>query len=223
MSASRVSDEGLLVFMKLRPRLLAIVCRVLGSAPEAEDLLQEVWIRWQTTDRAQVRNPVAFLITAATRLAINVRRSARVCREAPAGTLELEPAHADDDPALTAERRDTLSAALRLLLARLSATECAAYVLREAFSYSYREIAVIIGVTEANARQLVTRARKHVSVERREPVSAAEHQRFLLHFTAAASAGRLSNLERLFASNCGRLGEHIPTQSRANVPIGATL
>jgi RNA polymerase sigma-70 factor (ECF subfamily) len=174
---------------------------MLGSAAEAEDIVQDVWVRWQTTDRSPIRNPLAFLVTATTRLAINVLQSARARRETEAGPSLPEPVDTRIDPGLRTERDEAVSLAVRLLLETLSPIECAAYVLREAFSHPYREIADILRVEEANARQLVTRAREHVSGERRRPVSPAEQRRLLTAFVAAARTGDLARLERLFASD----------------------
>jgi len=170
MSTS-LEDDGLSAFVSVRPRLFGIAYRMLGSSAEAEDVLQEVWVRWQTTDRDRVRNPVAFMVTAATRLAINVRQSARVRRETYAGPWLPEPTDTSTDPGLGADRREALNVAVLLLLEKLSPTERAAYILREAFDYPYRKIADVIRVEEANARQLVTRARERLSSARREPVT----------------------------------------------------
>src|SRR5688572_19891174 len=156
-------DDGLAVFLSARPRLFGIAYRMLGSAAEAEDIVQDVWIRWQTTDRRPVCNPVAFLVTATTRLAINVLQSARARREADVGPSLPEPADTSPDPGLRAERGEALNLAVLRLLERLPPSERAAYVLRQAFDYPYRRIASILRIEEANARQLVTRAREHVT------------------------------------------------------------
>lgn len=195
------ADDGLAAFLHARPRLFGIAYRMLGSAAEAEDVVQDVWVRWQTTDRGAVRNPAAFLVTAATRLAINVLQSARARRETYVGPWLPEPVDTGADPALGAERGEALNFAVLLLLEKLAPTERAAYVLREAFNYPYREIADILRVEEANARQLVTRAREHVSGGRRMPVGAGEQRRLLDAFVAAARAGDLAGLERLFAAD----------------------
>jgi len=174
---------------------------MLGSAAEAEDIVQDVWIRWQTTDRRSVCNPLAFLVTATTRLAINVLQSARARREADVAPSLPEPVDTSPDPGLGAERGEALNLAVLLLLERLSPTERAAYVLREAFNYSHRQIADILRVEEANARQLVTRAREHVSGGRRAAVSPAEQRCLLDTFVSAARTGDLAILERLFTSD----------------------
>ena len=201
MSRFASPDDGLSAFLCARPRLFGIAYRMLGSAAEAEDIVQDVWVRWQTTDRSPVRNPLAFLVTATTRLAINVLQSARARRETDVGPSLPEPVDTSTDPGLGAERDEALNLAVLLLLEKLSPTERAAYVLREAFSYPYREIADILRVEEANARQLVTRARERVSGGRRAPVSPAEQRRLLNAFVAAARTGDLARLESLFASD----------------------
>ena len=182
-------DDGLPAFEAARPRLFGIAYRMLGSAAEAEDVVQDVWTRWQSTDRRDVRNPSAFLTTTTTRLAINVLQSARNRREMYEGPWLPEPVDTSADPGLGAERREALELAVLMLLERLSPTERAAYVLREAFNYSYREIAEVIHVEEANARQLVTRARQHVAEGRRAPVSSVEQRQLLDAFIAAAQSG----------------------------------
>jgi len=189
-------------FQAVRPRLFGIACRVLGSAAEADDVVQDTWARWQGTDRSAVRNSEAFLATATTRLAINVTQSARARRETYSGPWLPEPVDNRADPALQAEQREALELALRVLLERLSPTERAAYVLREAFDYPYREIAQLLALTEANARQLVTRARGHLLSRPRSPVSAGEQREFAEAFTAAAQEGDLPALERRLATAC---------------------
>ena len=193
-------DDGLPTFLRTRPRLFGIAYRMLGRVAEAEDIVQDAWLRWQTTDRSRVRNPPAFLVATTTRLAINVRQSARARRETGAGSCLPEPADTATDPGVKAERREALRVAMLLLMEKLLPTERAAYVLREAFNYPYREIADILRVREANARQLVTRAREHLSGERRAPVNPVEHQRLLHAFVAAARTGDLARLEGRLAS-----------------------
>jgi RNA polymerase sigma factor (sigma-70 family) len=195
------ADDGLSAFMGARPRLFGIAYRMLGNAAEAEDIVQDVWVRWQTTDRSRVRNPLAFLVTATTRLAINVLQSARARRETDAGPWLPEPVDTSADPAFRTERNEALNLAVLLLLEKLSPTERAVYVLREAFNYPYREIADILRVEEANARQLVARAREHVSGRRRAPVSPAEQRCLLNAFVAAARTGNLARLERRLTSD----------------------
>ncbi|WP_223190844.1 RNA polymerase sigma-70 factor [Nonomuraea terrae] len=194
-------DEAAAVFAGVRPRLFGIAYRMLGSVAEAEDLVQEVWLRWQAYDRATVHDPAAFLATVTTRLAINAAQSARVRRETYVGPWLPEPVDTGADPYLGAERGEALEFAVLLLLERLSPTERAAYVLREAFDYPYRQIADIVQLNEAAVRQLVSRARKRVTGERRTPVSKAQQRRLLTAFVAAARSGDLTMLEELFAAD----------------------
>jgi RNA polymerase sigma-70 factor (ECF subfamily) len=189
------------VFADVRPRLFGIAYRMLGSATDAEDLVQDVWLRWQTYDRATVTNPAAFLATTTTRLAINVLQSARVRRETYVGPWLPEPVDTSADPYLGAERGEVLGFAVLLLLERLTPNERAAYVLREAFDYPYRQVADILQLSEPAVRQLVSRARKHVATERHAPVTAAEQQELLTTFVAAARSGDLAALERLLAAD----------------------
>jgi RNA polymerase sigma-70 factor (TIGR02957 family) len=185
----------------VRPRLFGIAYRILGSAAEAEDIVQDVWLRWQATNRRAVLDPSAFLATATTRLAINLAQSARSRREMYVGPWLPEPVDTSTDPQLGAERAEALEFAVLLLLEKLPPTERAAYVLREAFDYPYRQIAEILQLEEANTRQLVTRARQHITDGRRTPVSPAEQRRLLEAFLAAAQKGDLAALEGLFASD----------------------
>jgi RNA polymerase sigma-70 factor (ECF subfamily) len=203
MSApAEVSEAHVASFHAVRPRLFGIAYRVLGSRTEADDVVQDAWVRWQRTDRDAVRDVPAFLAAATMRLAINVTQSARARRETP-GTWLPEPVDVDADPAHSAERTDALERAVLTLLERLSPTERAAYVLREAFDYPYRQIADVLGTSEPNARQLVTRARLRLAGERRNQVTADEHRRFLEAFADAAQTGELAALEQRLAGDAG--------------------
>jgi RNA polymerase sigma-70 factor (TIGR02957 family) len=194
-------DEATAVFAEVRPRLFGIAYRMLGSAQDAEDLVQDVWLRWHTYDRAEVTNPAAFLATITTRLAINAGKTARVRHETYIGPWLPEPVDTSADPQLGAERAAALEMAVLLLLEKLPPTERAAYVLREAFDYPYQQIAEIIQTSEVSARQLVSRARKHLAAERRTPVSEEEQRRLLTAFVAAAKTGDLAVLEQMFAQD----------------------
>src|SRR5438105_4703896 len=198
---TRHHDDGLAAFAPVRPRLFGIAYRMLGSAAEAEDIVQDVWLRWQSANRSAVENPPAFLATTTTRLCINLSQSAQSRRETYVGTWLPEPVDTSSDPHLGAERGEALELAVLLLLEKLSPKERAAYVLREAFDYPYRQIAEILQLEEANARQLVTRARQHITGGRRTPVSSAEQRRLLEAFIAAARKGDFAALESLFASD----------------------
>jgi RNA polymerase sigma-70 factor, ECF subfamily len=188
-------------FETVRPRLFGIAYRTLESAADADDVVQDAWIRWQGTDRNQVRDAAAFLATTTKRLALNVAQSARARRETFIQPWHPEQVDARADPALDAERREALELALLTLSEKLSPTERAAYVLREAFDYPYRQIADVLATSEANARQLVTRARIRLASGRRRRVSAAEQQRFIDAFVDAAQTGDLTTFEQLLAAD----------------------
>ena len=192
--------DGLSAFMSVRPRLFGIAYRMLGSAAEAEDIVQDVWVRWQTADRSVVRDAAAFLVTTTTRLAINVVQSARARRETYIGPWLPEPVDTSADPGLGAEQGEALELGVLVLLEKLSSTERAAYILREAFDYRYRDIANVLGLEQANARQVVTRARQRVASGRRIPASSIEQRRLLDSFIAAAQRGDVSGHEGLLTS-----------------------
>ncbi|WP_329000409.1 RNA polymerase sigma-70 factor [Kribbella sp. NBC_00709] len=194
-------DDAVAVFNEVRPRLMGIAYRMLGSHAEAEDLVQEVWMRWQAADRSTVQSPVAYLSTAVTRLAINASQSARARRETYIGPWLPEPVDTSADPYLGAERGEALSFAVLLVLERLSPTERAAYILREAFDYPYDELATMLQTTLPAVRQLVSRARKRIRAERRTEVSGTEQKKLLSAFVEAARSGDLGQLEQLLAKD----------------------
>ncbi len=196
-------DQAASVFVGLRPRLFGVAYRVLGCSLEAEDIVQEVLLRLQNTDRTVVMDPPGFLITATTRMAINVLRSARSRRETFLGPGAPEPVGTCADPQVGAERGEALELAVLVLLARLSPTERAAYVLREAFDYEYSGIATVLELSEVNARQVVSRARRHLAFRRCDPVGRGEHRHLLEAFLTAAQTGNLLVLEELLASDAG--------------------
>ena len=227
--AGGVSEADAALFQTTRPRLFGIAYRVLGGASEADDVVQETWIRWQGTDRSKVRDATAFLATTTMRLAINVAQSARARRETYIGPRLVDAVDAAANPSLDAEQSDALESAVRMLLQKLSPAERAAYVLREAFDYPYRQISHVLTLSEANARQLVTRARRRLSDGHRRPVGAAEHQRLLDAFVAAAQTGDLATLEQLLAAGAvayaggGELvpATRLPVRGGSLVPIAA--
>lgn len=193
--------EALEVFEGTRKRLFGIAYRVLGSAAEAEDVVQETWLRWQQTDRERVREPAAFLTTTTTRLAINVLQSARVRRETYIGPWLPTPVDTSDDPLLGAERAEALELAILTLMERLKPMERAAYVLREAFGYPYDRIAEIIESTEVASRQLVSRARRHLAAAAPRPVSREAHRELFGAFMDAARRGDATRLEYVLAQD----------------------
>ncbi|MGW7242697.1 RNA polymerase sigma-70 factor [Streptomyces sp. NPDC054804] len=212
-------DQATKEFLAARPQLFGIAYRVVGSAVEAEDIVQEAWLRWQNTDRAGIREPAAFLATVTTRLAINFTQSAKVRRESYVGPWLPEPVDTSTDPQLGAERAEALHLAVLLVLEKLNPVERAAYVLREAFDYTYGRIADIVETSEANARQLVSRARRRLTAERREPVDSAEHRRFLEVFLAAAQNGRLSVLEEVLTEDVVSYADGGGMRGASRIPV----
>lgn len=212
-------SEAVSVFVEIRPRLFGIAYRMLGSTTEAEDVVQEVWLRWQRTDRSVVISPVAFLSSTTTRLAINVAQSARVRRETYIGPWLPEPVDTSDDAQVGAERAEALELALLLVLEKLTPTERAAYVLREAFDYGYAEIAEILRLTPVNIRKIVSRARKHLTEDERDSVDTAEHRRLLNAFVAAAQEGDVASLEALLTPNVVSLSDGDGLRGAARVPV----
>ncbi|MEU2432112.1 MULTISPECIES: RNA polymerase sigma-70 factor [unclassified Streptomyces] len=212
-------DQATREFLAVRPQLFGIAYRVLGSAVEAEDILQEVWMRWQNTDRTAVIEPAAFLATITTRLAINLAQSARVRREAYVGPWLPEPVDTSQDPQVGAERAEALEMAVLLLLEKLNPVERAAYVLREAFDYPYKQVADMLETSEANTRQLVSRARKHLAAERRERVSPADHRRLLEVFLTAAQTGDLAALEGVLAADVVSYADGGGMRGASKIPV----
>ncbi|WP_328745275.1 sigma-70 family RNA polymerase sigma factor [Streptomyces sp. NBC_00285] len=212
-------EDAVAVFMHHRRRLFGIAYRMLGSTVEAEDVVQEVWLRWQKTDRSVVLSPGAFLSSATTRLAINVAQSARLRRETYIGPWLPEPVDTSADPAIGAEHAETVELALLLVLEKLTPVERAAYVLREAFDYAYTEIADMLEVSLVNVRKIVSRARRHLLDERRESVDAAEHRRLLSAFVSAARTGDVASLEALLAPDVVSLSDGNGMRGCARVPV----
>jgi RNA polymerase sigma-70 factor, ECF subfamily len=195
---------------QLRRHGFGVAYRMLGSVSEAEDVAQEALLRLTRQD-APIDEPAAWVTTVATRLSINVLRSARVRREAYVGPWLPEPLVEDPapDPATRAELADSLSLALLVLFERLSPVERAAYLLREVFGYEYAQIADIIERTEVNSRQLVTRARRHLEANRpRFDADEAARDALLERFLAAAEEGDLEALEELLAKDAVLYADH---------------
>jgi RNA polymerase sigma-70 factor (ECF subfamily) len=187
----------------LRRHGFGVAYRMLGSVSEAEDVAQEALLRLTRQD-GRIDEPAAWVTTVVTRLSINVLRSARARRESYVGPWLPEPLVEDPQPgpASRAELADSLSLAMLVLLERLTPVERAAYLLREVFGYQYAEIAEVIERTEANSRQLVTRARKHLEANRpRFDADEAARDALLERFLAAAEEGDLEALEELLAKD----------------------
>jgi RNA polymerase sigma-70 factor (ECF subfamily) len=201
-------------YLDVRPRLLRAAYRTLGSWTEAEDVVQQAWLRWHAYDRKAVDNPEAFLVTTTRRLAINTACSARMRLEVGAAGPRSAPAAAAEDPALGIEQQDAVDHAIRLLLERLSPIERAAYLLRQAFDYPYGKIAELLRVSQPNARQLVSRAGRQLAGDHRRPVDGADHRRLVHAFVAAARHGEVGVLEALLvrAASCAP-GTHPATRA----------
>jgi RNA polymerase sigma factor (sigma-70 family) len=193
-------------FQDARPRLFGIAYRMLGRAADAEDVVQDVWLRWQGTDRTQVRDRIAFLVTITTRVTLNATSSARARHEVLVDRWLPEELPASEDPSLTTERAADIQHAVLLLLQRLTPTERAVFVLREAFSYPFRDISDRLGISETNARQLCHRARTRLAGPRHEhePVSRADQDRLLRAFLDAAQHGAMAHLERVLTADVRR-------------------
>ena len=190
-------------FESYRPLLLGLAYRLLGSMWDAEDVVQEAYVRWSATDRAEIREPRAFLVTVVSRLALDQLRSARVTREAYTGPWLPEPVATDAlGPLDTAELRDSVAYATLHLMERLSPPERAVFVLREAFDVPYAEIAAILDTTVTNCRQLHHRAARRVAAGRdRFTLAEDQHAKLLVRFLEAAQSGDLAGLTELLTED----------------------
>ena len=192
-------------FTVLRPLLFSIAYRMLGSVSEAEDLVQDAFVRYQhaLAERVQIESPKAYLSAVVTRLAIDDLRSARHRRETYVGQWLPEPLLTDDDdPARAVEEADSLSMAFLLVLERLSPVERAVFLLHDVFAFDYDEIAAIIGKSVANCRQLASRARRHVESEKpRYVASRREREELAARFFAAMSGGSVDELVAMLAED----------------------
>ncbi|WP_040693044.1 RNA polymerase sigma-70 factor [Nocardia vinacea] len=209
------------VFEEYRPLLLGLGYRLLGSMWNAEDIVQDAYLRWLGTDRTEIKEPRAFLVTVVTRLALDQLRSARVTREAYVGPWLPEPVSGTEfGPQETAELRDTLSYATLHLMERLSPPERAAFVLREAFELPYDDIAEIVGSPAATCRQLHHRAAKRLADgrDRFEP-STADHTALLTRFLDAAEGGDLATLTELLSEDVVAWNDGGGKVRAARVPI----
>lgn len=198
-------------FEAARPRLEAIAYRLLGSASEAEDAVQETFLRWQGADAGRIEVPEAWLTKVLTNLCLNHLTSARARRETYVGHWLPEPLLGTDPmlgPADTAEQRESVSYAVLTLMERLSPRERAVYVLREAFDYPHREIAGILGITEAAAQQIHHRAKKHIADGKaRTEIDEAAARRIVEEFLAAATSGKTEPLVRLLTADAVSVGD----------------
>ncbi|QIB48937.1 sigma-70 family RNA polymerase sigma factor [Streptomyces aureoverticillatus] len=209
-------------FEASRPRLEAIAYRLLGSAAEAEDAVQDTFLRWQGADVERVEVPEAWLTKVLTNLCLNQLTSARARRETYVGEWLPEPLLAGDPmlgPADTAEQRESVSYAVLTVLERLSPNERAVYVLREAFTYTHREIAEILDITDAASQQLFHRAKKRVAEGKaRTEIDEAAARRIVEEFLAAATSGQTEQLVRMLTDDAIAVGDgggKIPARAKA--------
>lgn len=210
------------VFEEHRPVMTGVAYRMLGRVADAEDVVQEAWLRWSAQQRDEVREPRGYLVRITTRLAIDRLRHVQSRREAYVGPWLPEPIATDFGPAVpdTAERAvlaDTVSLAVLVVLESLSPLERAVFVLREAFGFPYGEIATTLERSEAAVRQLAGRARKHVEERRhRYDVDPAECRDLTERFLAAASGGDLAELLELLAPDVRLVGD---SGGKAKAPL----
>jgi RNA polymerase sigma-70 factor (ECF subfamily) len=197
-------------FNRLRPRLQGIAYRMLGSSAEAEEVVQDAWLRWHEADIERVHNPEAWLVSVTTRIAIDRLRSAKIAREHYVGTWLPEPLMTDSpfSPEQLLERVDDVSVAFLALLERLAPEARAAWLLREVFDADYGEVAEALGKTEPACRQLVHRAKAQLKDERPRYTVARETQlRLLRGFADAAVGGEFAALKSLLADDAQLIGD----------------
>ncbi|MET7439520.1 sigma-70 family RNA polymerase sigma factor [Streptomyces sp. NPDC004082] len=206
MDSATTDRFGLSRFEASRNRLASLAYRLLGSATDAEDAVQDAFLRWQATDRRRIKVPEAWLTKVVTNLCLDRLRSAQARRERSVGAWLPEPL-LDGDPMLgpadTFEQRESVSLAVLTLMERLSPVERAVYVLREAFSYGHSEIAEILDITESASQQHLHRARRRISAAGRRggEVDEASARRIVEEFLAAASSGRTERLVALLTDD----------------------
>lgn len=187
-------------FAEHRSVLVGAAYRVVGSVSDAEDVVQEAWLRWAAVDHEDVRNVRAYLIRITTRLALNRLREQKARREQYVGPWLPEPLASDDDPAAAVEMADSVSMAMLVVLETLSPLERATFVLREVFDLPYDEIADTLGRSEPAVRQLAHRAREHVHARQpRHHVDKARHDELTMRFMQAAGSGDFDQVVALLA------------------------
>ena len=202
----RTRDEE---FEELRPLLFSIAYRILGSVSEAEDAVQDTWLRYAAS-RTEPASAKAFLSAVVTRICVDVLRSARRRREAYVGPWFPEPLLSDpyEDPERSAELADSVSMAALLLLERLSPLERAAFVLREVFGFDFADVSSALGRTEAACRQLVVRARRHMEAGRpRFAADQHEREELAVRFFDAFKEGDVDNLREFLAADVQLVGD----------------
>jgi RNA polymerase sigma-70 factor (ECF subfamily) len=200
------SQIKLATFDQYRSLLFSVAYRMLGTVADAEDILQETFIRWQQTSGEEIRSPRAFLVTIASRLCINYLQSARVRREEYVGQWLPEPLVTDQggDPLGLIRIDESLSMAFLVLLERLTPVERAVFLLRQVFEYEYGDIAAVLGQSEVNCRQILRRARQHVGAMRPRFKAPEEEQTELVErFLQATSTGNMEGLVALLSKDVG--------------------
>lgn len=208
------------VFAALRPRLFSIAYRMLGTRADAEDVLQDAWLRWHRSDREALQSAEAWLVTIVTRLAIDRLRAAKSEREAYVGCWLPEPLIELEErtPETAAEIASELSLALLWVLERLSPEERAAFLLRQAFDRNYADIAILLGKSEAACRQLVHRAAERMQqAQPRFDVAPDAHRNVLKEFMNASRSGDLKAIEAMFVDDVQLVsdgGGRVPSLSR---------
>ena len=229
---TRGDADRLATFSQYRGLLFSVAYRMLGSVADAEDMVQETFIRWQQTTSEEIRSPRAFLVTVITRLSINQLQSARVRREEYVGEWPPEPlvTAPESDPLGALKVDESLSMAFLLLLERLTPMERAVFLLREVFEYEYEEIANVLGQSETNCRQILRRAKQHVGdIRRRFDASAREHSDLLARFLKATRSGDLQGLVDLLAGDVvlhtdgGGKGIALPNEVHGAETVASTI
>ena len=202
MNEQSLAASPLATFEAQRRRLFGIAYRMLGSVSEAEDVLQDAYLRWHALDHAQIAQPGGYLVRLVTNLCLDALGTAQRRRTEYIGPWLPEPliTPPDHDPASLHELSDDLSMAFLLVLERLTPLERAVFVLHEALDLSYREIGEIVAKSEPNCRQIARRARQHIAAERyAAPADPAQHDQLLSHFLLATQTGDLQGLLELLA------------------------
>jgi RNA polymerase sigma-70 factor (ECF subfamily) len=208
------------VFTELRPVLMKLAARMLGSQVEAEDVVQETYLRWERAAASEVRSPKAFLTTVVTRLCLNQLKLARVRLEHVDAPFELESMSSEGrDPAEQAELADALSEAFTTILGNLSPTERAVFLLREAFAFDYEDIASVVDRSEENCRQILRRVRERIAnTESNARPARHQNQRVITEFLSAAETGEMDSLLALLSEDAA-LAPAPPDLSKPAPPL----
>ncbi len=197
-----MNDADLRIFEEARPRLLGLAYRILGSRADAEDCVQDCFLKWSSTDRNQIDSPAAWLSSVCTRRSLDILRAANRKRVDYVGPWLPEPIHPTTPPALDSKLAASLTTAFLLLLERLTPKERAAYLLHEVFDESYAETSATLGIDEAACRQLVSRARRNIDHDKVRHVTPRETQDSLLRaFQSAVMSGSTAQLAALLSTD----------------------